>query len=113
MKLRKVNPNKIKIPEVRIKGVFDEETKQLLRESMSGMGQVAPIICCEVDSELILVDGENRLDVAKRDNWPSIEVAVLEGNMSDVLTRNLFLDHLRGKHTPGQMLKVIETLWKD
>lgn len=113
MKLRKVNPNKIKIPEVRIKGVFDEETKALLADSMSGMGQIAPIICCEVDGELVLVDGENRLEAARRAQWPVIDVAVIDGDMSDVLTRNLFLDHIRGKHTPGQMLKVIETLWKD
>ena len=113
MKLRKVNPNKIKIPEVRIKGVFDEETKKLLADSMTGMGQIAPIICCEVDGELVLVDGENRLETARRAQWPLIDVAVIDGDMSDVLTRNLFLDHIRGKHTPGQMLKVIETLWKD
>ena len=30
--------------------------------------------------------------------------------MTDVLTRNLFLDHIRGKHPPGQMLKVIDEL---
>jgi ParB/RepB/Spo0J family partition protein len=113
MKLRKVSPGKIKIPDVRIKGVFDEETKQLLAESMNGMGQIAPIICCEIDGELVLVDGENRLETARRAQWPVIDVAVIDGDMSDVLTRNLFLDHIRGKHTPGQMLKVIETLWKD
>ena len=113
MRLKRVSPSKIKIPDVRIKGVFDDETKALLRDSMTGQGQVAPIICIEVDGELVLVDGENRLDIAKRDNWPTIEVAVAEGDMVDVLTRNLFLDHLRGKHTPGQMLKVIMSLWKD
>jgi ParB/RepB/Spo0J family partition protein len=113
MKLRKVSPGKIKIPDVRIKGVFDEETKRLLADSMAGMGQIAPIICCEVDGELVLVDGENRLETARRAQWENIEVAVIPGDMSDVLTRNLFLDHIRGKHTPGQMLKVIETLWKD
>lgn len=112
MKLRKVSPSKIKIPEVRIKGFFDEETKQLLAESMAGMGQVAPIICCEVEGELVLVDGENRLEAARRAQWTTIDVAVIDGGMTDVLTRNLFLDHIRGKHTPGQMLKVIETLWK-
>ena len=113
MKLRRVSPSKIKIPEVRIKGVFDDETKALLRESMTGAGQVAPIICIEVDGELVLVDGENRLEIARHDSWPTIEVAVAEGDMVDVMTRNLFLDHLRGKHTPGQMLKVIMSLWKD
>jgi ParB/RepB/Spo0J family partition protein len=113
MKLRKVSPNKIRIPEVRIKGVFDEETKKLLADSMGGSGQIAPIICCDIDGELVLVDGENRLETARRLQWPLIDVAVIDGDMSDVLTRNLFLDHIRGKHTPGQMLKVIETLWKD
>jgi ParB/RepB/Spo0J family partition protein len=110
MKLRRVSPDKIKIPDVRIRGVFDEETTQLLRDSMAGMGQVAPIICVEIDGELILVDGEHRLEEARRAQWQFIEVAVAEGTMVDVLTRNLFLDHIRGKHTPGQMLKVIEEL---
>ena len=113
MKLRKVSPIRIKIPDVRIRGIFDEDMKKLLAESMNGMGQIAPIICCEIDGELVLVDGENRLETARREQWPTIEVAVIEGDMSDVLTRNLFLDHIRGKHTPGQMLKVITVLWKD
>jgi len=112
LKLKHVNPSKIKIPEVRVKGMFDEETKKLLADSMAGAGQISPIVCVEIEGELVLVDGENRLETARRANWPTIDVAVLEGDMTDVLTRNLFLDHIRGKHTPGQMLKVITELWK-
>ena len=113
MKLKKVSPLKISIPDVRVTSVLDDETKQMLRDSMTGQGQLAPILCIETAEGLVLVDGYNRLMTAITEKWETIEVAIAEGDMVDVLTRNLFLDHIRGKHTPGQMLTVIEALTKE
>jgi ParB family chromosome partitioning protein len=113
MKLRRVDPNKIKVPEVRVTARFDEETWRQFQESIRRMGPVSPVICCEVEGELVLVDGLHRLVEAINSKTGNIDVAVMPGDMVDVLTRNLFLDHLRGKTPVSEMVKVIAALWKE
>ncbi len=113
MKLRRVDPKTIKVPEVRVTAQFDEETLAMFRSSVREMGIQAPIICCQVEEELVLVDGLHRLTEAINNNLPRIDVAVTEGGMVDVLTKNLFLDHMRGKTPASEMVKVIGALWKE
>ena len=113
MKLRKVKPDKIKVPEVRVTARFDEETWQQFQSSIKELGAVAPIICCEVDQELTLVDGLHRLVEAQKNGVTTVDVAIIEGDMVDVLTKNLFLDHMRGKTPVSEMVNVIEVLWKE
>ncbi len=113
MKLRNVKPESIKVPEVRVTGRWDEETMAAFRQVWHDVGQIAPIICVEVDGELILVDGMHRLTEALNSRMPTIAVSVVEGDMTDVPSRNLFLDHLRGKHPVSEMVKVVEALWKE
>jgi ParB-like chromosome segregation protein Spo0J len=113
MKLYKVDPDAIKVPELRVTARFDEETYAQFRESMKAIGAIAPIICCQVDGDYVLVDGLHRLMEA-RTNHQVIDVAVIEGgDMVDVLTRNIFLDHLRGKTPVSEMVKVIKALWQE
>jgi len=113
MKLRKVKPDMIKVPEVRVTARFDEETWRQFQASIKEIGAVAPIICCQVDEEMVLVDGLHRLVEAKQNGATTVDVAVIEGDMVDVLTKNLFLDHMRGKTPPSEMVTVIEALWKE
>lgn len=113
MKLRQVSPDAIKVPEVRVTARFDPDTWQQFQNSMDQVGAVAPVICCEVDSELVLVDGLHRLLEAKRTGRTPIAVAIIPGDMVDVLTKNIFLDHLRGKTPVSEMVTVIEALWKE
>jgi len=113
MKLRRVNPDTIKVPEVRVTARFDDETWEQFQASIKEMGAIAPVICCMVDEELVLVDGLHRLVEAQRSGIGNIDVAVIPGDMVDVLTKNIFLDHLRGKTPPSEMVNVIEALWKE
>jgi len=113
MKLRKVKPDLIKVPEVRVTARFDDETWAQFQASIKEMGAVAPIICCLVDEEFVLVDGLHRLIEAQRNGAETVAVAVIEGDMVDVLTKNIFLDHLRGKTPVSEMVDVIEALWKE
>ena len=112
MKIRKVDPRKIVVPKIRVTSRFDPETLEMLRASMAAEGLIAPIICCEVEGALTLVDGKHRLDEAIALNMPTIDVAVTEGDMTDVMTRNLFMDHIRGKHPASEMVAVIDELRK-
>lgn len=113
MKLIEVKPDKIKIPEVRVTARFDDETWRQFQSSIKQTGAIAPVICCEVDHELILVDGLHRLVEAQKNGEKTVNVAVFPGDMADVLTKNLYLDHMRGKTPVSEMVQVIEVLWKE
>jgi len=110
MKLRKVDPHSVKVPEVRVTAQFDEDLYEQFKSSIAEIGQITPPICYEVDGELILCDGWHRLKEAIAAGDSTIEVVVIPGDMIDVLTKNIFIDHLRGKTPVSQMVKVIKTL---
>ncbi len=112
MKLRKVKPSTIKIPDIRVTARFDEETRQVLRDSIKEVGIIAPVICQAIDDDLWLVDGLHRIEDAIAAGDQPIDVAVLDGDMVDLLCRNLFLDHARGKTPVSEMVKVIGALYE-
>jgi len=113
MKLRKIDPHSIKIPEVRVTAQFDEELYQQFKDSIAAVGSITPPICYEVKGELVLCDGLHRLQEAIASGDSTIPVVVIPGDMVDVLTKNIFLDHLRGKTPVSQMVNVIKTLSKE
>ena len=113
MKLRKVKPLDIKVPELRVTAQFDPELFEQFKESIREVGQITPIVCYEVDSELVLCDGKHRVDEAIANGEPAVDVVVIPGDMIDVLTKNIFLDHLRGKTPVSQMVRVIGALYQE
>ncbi|MCK9598684.1 MAG: ParB/RepB/Spo0J family partition protein [Sphaerochaeta sp.] len=110
--LKNVDPNRIKIPELRVTARFDEESRRQFKESVKSTGIDEPIKCWQVGEDLVLSDGLHRLQEAL-DNNMRIDVYVREGSMEDVLCNNLMSGHLRGKHPVSEMVKVIEALWKE
>ena len=110
MKLIKIKPSKIKVPEIRVTSVMSEEKQQLLRDFLKGQGVIAPIVVQEIGGEIYLVDGKHRVDELLAAGDQLVDAAVIEGDMVDLLTRNLFLDHIRGDHQVGDMIKVLREL---
>lgn len=113
MRLKKVNPTTIKVPEIRVTSQLDPETRDQFEAAVKEWGIETPILCFEVDGELVLVDGKNRLDQVLAAGDSSVDVVIREGDMVQVLTRNIFLDHLRGKHPVSDMIRVIRSLTED
>ena len=113
MKLRTVDPKQIKVPEVRVRARFDEEGLKVFQETIKAIGQITPIICFEVGQELVLSDGEHRLKEAIANGEAGIKVVVIPGDMIDVLTKNVMLDHARGKTPVSDMVAVIRSLTQD
>lgn len=113
MKLKRVKPSQIKIPELRVTAKFDEETRELLRSSIKEAGILAPVLVQEIEEELVLVDGLHRLEDAIATGDQPMDVAILDGDMVDLLCRNLFLDHVRGKTPVSDMVKVIGALYTE
>lgn len=108
-----MKPSQIVVPELRVTARFDEETRQLLRDSVKEVGIIAPVIVQEIEGQLILVDGLHRIEDSIAAGDSPIDVAVLEGDMADLLCRNLFLDHARGKTPVSDMVKVIKALYTE
>jgi len=113
VKLVKVKPGQIKIPELRVRARFDEEIWQQFQNSIKEAGIISPVIVCKVGEDLVLVDGEHRLQEAIAQGIPTVDAVVFEGDMVDVLTKNLFLDHTRGKTPVSEMIKVIGALYTE
>jgi len=113
MRLKRVDPKTIMVPEVRVTARFDEEKMAMFKESIKTTGQVAPIICVMVDGQFVLVDGLHRLQESLANKVAAIDVVVKDGDMVDVLTQNIFVDHLRGKTPVSEMRQVIEALYKE
>lgn len=113
MKLRKIKPSLIQVPELRVTARFDEETRQILRDSIKEVGIISPVIVQEIEGDLVLVDGLHRIEDAIAEGDGPIDVAILDGDMVDLLCRNLFLDHARGKTPVSDMVKVIGALYTE
>lgn len=113
MKHMKVDPRKIKVPEVRVTSQFDADTRAQFEAAVKEWGIETPILCFEVNGDLVLVDGKNRLDEALTLGLPQVDVVTREGDMVQVLTRNIYLDHLRGKHNVTDMIRVLRSLSED
>lgn len=112
MKLRKVDPHRIHIPEVRVTAQMDEDTAAQFEESVKEVGIDEPIKVYDVEGELWLSDGLHRLQQALKLGMEMVEVYVKPGTRVDVLCNNLMSGHLRGKHPLSGMVKVIEEIWK-
>ncbi len=110
MEIHKFNPYDIMVPEVRVTSRFDEDTLAQFKQSIGADPAAVYIICAMIDGKPVLVDGLHRLTEALHAHWPTIDAVLIQGDMIDVLTLNLKLDHLRGKHPPSEMVKVIEAL---
>ncbi len=113
MKLRTVDPKSIKVPEIRVRARFDEEGLKLFQDTIKAIGQITPIICFEVGEDLVLSDGGHRLAEAIANGESGIKVVVLPGDMIDVMTKNIMLDHARGKTPVSDMVMVIRSLTQD
>ena len=91
--------------------VFDEETRNLLTALIKEMGLISPVIVQEIDGEIVGVDGYHRCEDCIKLGDAPIDVAVIEGDMVDVLCRNLVMDRARGKHSPAQMVRLMGSLY--
>lgn len=113
MELKRVDPKTIKWPDLRVTAQFDEELFKQFQDSIKGVGQISPIICFDVKGEIIGCDGKHRCDEAVTNGDTGVDIVLVPGDMVDVLTKNIFLDHLRGKTMPSEMVKVISSLYNE
>lgn len=105
-----VEIDKIRIPDIRVTSWFDKEELDALIESMKQYGQRLPILLYEVDGELWLSDGLNRIEAAKRLGWKTVKAIIRKGTMHDVNFDNLITAAVRGRNNPALFSKVVRKL---
>lgn len=113
MKVKKIKCALVKVPEVRVTAVYDEELQQLLHDSLTAMGQVQPVVVVQAGEDFLLVDGMHRLEEAKKRGDELIDAVIYEGEAVDALLKNLVLNRLRGKTKASEMVTVIHSLYND
>jgi len=113
LKLRRVDPKTIMIPEERVTARMDEEKAEQFEQSVKSIGIDEPINVFEVDGKLWLSDGLHRLVAAINNGIERVDVLVKPGTERDVLFHNLRSGHLRGKHPVSEMRKQIERAYQE
>jgi len=76
-KIKSISTDKIKIPEVRVSSIFDDETHSLFKESIRELGALQPILVAWDGEDYWLIDGLHRLEEYKLNNRKTIPAAVI------------------------------------
>jgi len=110
MKVVMVDPKEIQEPDVRITSTWDPELLEMFKASIDSDGITQPLILVREDKNLWLVDGKHRKDEALLKAIPKVPCVIMDGSMRQVMTRNLYMNRLRGGVKASEMIKVINWL---
>jgi ParB-like chromosome segregation protein Spo0J len=110
MKIIWVDPNDLKVPDVRITSTWDPEMLDMFKASIDADGITQPLVAIKEGETLWLVDGLHRRDEALLKGIQRVPVAVLDGSMRQVMTRNLYMNRLRGGIKASEMIQVVNWL---
>lgn len=113
MKLTPIPLSKIVIPETRVSAVYDEETAQLLRDSLKAAGTINPVIVVATEEGFVVVDGRHRCQEALQRGDREIQAVVYEGGAKEALLMNLVLNKVRGKTKASELVAVLGSLSQD
>lgn len=110
MKVVMVDPKEIQEPDVRITSTWDPELLEMFKNSIESDGIQQPLILVKDNEHLWLVDGKHRRDEALLKGIPKVPCVIMDGTMRQVMTKNLYLNRLRGGVKASDMLKVMRWL---
>jgi len=110
MKIVLVDPKEIQEPDVRITSTWDPELLEMFKASVESDGIQQPLILVRENENLWLVDGKHRRDEALLQGMPKVPCVIMDGSMRQVMTRNLYMNRLRGGVKASEMIKVMKWL---
>jgi ParB-like chromosome segregation protein Spo0J len=110
LKIIWVDPKELQVPDVRITSTWDPEMLEMFKASIDADGITQPLIAIREGETLWLVDGLHRRDEALLKGIQRVPVAVMDGSMRQVMTRNLYMNRLRGGIKASEMIKVTKWL---
>lgn len=110
MKITMVDPKEIQEPDVRITSTWDPELLEMFKASIESDGIQQPLILVREGENLWLVDGKHRKDEALLKGVTRVPSVIMDGTMRMVMTRNLYMNRLRGGVKASEMIKVLKWL---
>lgn len=113
IKITQMDPNKVRIPEIRITSTWDDEEYKTFQDSIKSDGIATPILCVKEGETYWLVDGQHRLHEAKLQGLRSLPVAYREGSLIDAMTRNLYMNRLRGRTKASEEARLVTYLMRE
>jgi len=113
MKVQELDPNKIKIPDVRINSAFDDDIYGMFKNDVKKTGINQPLIVAKDGTKLYVIDGLHRLEEAKLQGMKTVPCVVVEMTLKEMQLRNLVLNRLRGKTKASEEVRVIKDLYEN
>jgi len=113
MRTETVPVSEIQIPETRVTAVYDDELRDMLKETMRAMGMITPVVVVKTPQGYRLVDGLHRVQEKMAAGETTIDAVVYEGEEKDSLLLNLVLNRTRGKTKASEMVNVIGALFEE
>ena len=113
MRILELDPNKIKIPGVRINSAFDDDIFAMFKDDLKKTGINQPLLVAKQGTDLYVIDGMHRLDEAKLQGMKTVPAVVVEMTLKDMQLRNLVLNRLRGKTKASEEVMVIKDLYEN
>jgi ParB-like chromosome segregation protein Spo0J len=105
-----IDPKVLKVPDVRITSTWDPAMLEMFKKSVAAEGIQSPLTVVQEGEDLWIVDGLHRQQEALLKGIPQVPCVVFQGTMRQVMTKNLYMNRLRGGIKASEMIKVIDWL---
>lgn len=103
----------IKIPELRVTSVMDEDMMREITDSIRSQGILQPLQVEDIEGELWLIDGLHRMMAARDIGLTEVPCMVTRGTTEGVLVKNLVVNRQRGKTNPAEEAQLIRSLMEN
>ena len=98
---REIEISSIVVPSERARATFTEEQDKELEASIKTHGFTVPILVApQADGKYMLIDGEHRLEIAKRLGYTRVPAVVCSGDPKTVSMLNILANTARGTQDP-------------
>ena len=107
-----VDPKLLKVPDVRITSTWEPDMLKMFKDSVAAEGIQNPLIVVQENGNLWIVDGLHRQEEALLKGIPQVPCIITDGSMRKVMTKNLYMNRLRGGIKASEMIQVIKWLYE-
>ncbi len=111
-KIDYVDPNNLKIPEVRITSEFEGDILAMFGEDIEKVGIEQPLLIARDGETLWVIDGKHRRDAALLKGIKKVPCVIREMDLKGLQMRNLMSNRLRGKTKVSEEIKVLKDLFE-
>lgn len=109
-KIQYIDPKKLRVPEVRITTVWEQDDLNALGTDIAKYGIEDPLKIADDGMILWIVDGRHRQEEALLKGLPTVPCVVRQMDLKTQLLRNLASNHLRGTVKVSDEIKVVKEL---